>query len=216
MSIDISAITFTAVNDVSTSWDILKSTPDCDTVVAETLFRKIIELIFFEKNDPTAEAAFPDQADQNMSNPLFKIKSTMFVKMLDVVLNMLGPDLVPMAVTLQELGAKHFDYGVNPADFKIVGEALYFTLEKYLGKKWNNKLEKSWRSVYLFISDAMIRGIEKEAQERAGGKLKRPSIPGKKVKLDIGGETIANSMKEHHGGLLGMLDKAITISARRG
>ena len=216
MSIDISAITFSAVNDVSTSWDILKSTPDCDNVVAETLFRKIIELIFFEKNDPTAESDLPDQNDQSMSNPLFKLKSTMFVKMLDVVLNMLGPDLVPMAVTLQELGHKHYDYGVNPAEFKIVGEALFFTLEKYLGKKWNKKLETSWRSVYSFISDAMIRGIEKEAEERAGGKLKRESMPGTKTKLDMGGESIATSMKENHGGLLGMLDKAITVSTRRG
>lgn len=74
-SIDISEITFTAVNDVSSSWEILKATPDFDTVVAETLFRKIIELVFFGKKDPTAESDFPDKKDQNMNNPLFRIKS---------------------------------------------------------------------------------------------------------------------------------------------
>ena len=94
----------------------------------------------------------------------------MFVKMLDVVLQMLGPDLVPLATALQELGAKHLDYGVSPADYEIVGNALFFTLEKYLGNKWNSKMEKSWRTVYTFISQAMVSGTEKEAMLRAAGK----------------------------------------------
>eukprot|EP00539_Tryblionella_compressa_P015121 CAMPEP_0178849142 /NCGR_PEP_ID=MMETSP0746-20121128/19773_1 /TAXON_ID=913974 /ORGANISM="Nitzschia punctata, Strain CCMP561" /LENGTH=215 /DNA_ID=CAMNT_0020514305 /DNA_START=55 /DNA_END=702 /DNA_ORIENTATION=- len=213
MSIDISAITFSAVNDVTTSWDLLKATPDCDTVVAETLFRKIIA-VFFEKKDPTAETSIPDPNDQNMNNPLFKIKSTMFVKMLDVVIEMLGPDLVPMAIMLQELGAKHYDYGVAPGDYEIVGDALFFTLEKYLGNKWNKKLEKSWRSVYAFISEAMVKGTEKEAAERAKGQAKRFSIPPRNSKLDMGKDSIAVSMKNRKAGLMGMLDKAISVTER--
>jgi hypothetical protein len=214
MSVDISKITFSAVNDVMSSWDILKASPDCETAVAETLFRKIIDLIFFEKNDPTVETSLPDQDHQNMSNPLFRIKSTMFVKMLDVVINMLGPDLVPLTVTLQELGAKHYDYGVANTDYKIVGEALFSTLEMHLGNKWNKKLEKSWRSVYSFISSAMMKGTEMEAIDRKAGKPKRASLPGRKTKLEIGGESIAKSMKERQSGLMGMLDKAIIISKR--
>jgi hypothetical protein len=213
MTIDISEITFTAVHDVSTSWDMLKATPDSETVVAETLFRKIIDLIFFEKKDPTVETSLPSQNDQNMMNPLFRIKSTMFVKMLDVVLQMLGPDLVPVATALQELGAKHLDYGVSPGDYDIVGKALFFTLEKHLGDKWNTKMEKSWRSVYSFVSKAMVAGTEKEAQLRAAGKIKRTSIPPRKSKLDMD-QSIAKSMATNKTGLMGMLDKAISVSER--
>ena len=212
MPIDTSEITFSTVNDVTNSWDMLKATPDCDTVVAETLFRKIIEQIFFEKQDPTLEADF-DQKDQNMGNPLFKIKSTMFIKMLDVVIAMLGPDLVPMAVALQELGAKHYDYGVSPEDYKVVETALYFTLEKYLGAQWTPKIEKSWRNVYSFISQAMIKGTENEALQRTARKAKRMSIPPRKSQLDID-HTIARSMAKEKRGLIGMLDQAITVSKR--
>ena len=212
MPIDTSEITFSTVNDVTNSWDMLKATPDCDTVVAETLFRKIIEQIFFEKQDPTLEADF-DQKDQNMGNPLFKIKSTMFIKMLDVVIAMLGPDLVPMAVALQELGAKHYDYGVSPEDYTVVETALYFTLEKYLGAQWTPKIEKSWRNVYSFISQAMIKGTENEALQRTAGKAKRMSIPPRKSQLDID-HTIARSMAKEKRGLIGMLDQAITVSKR--
>jgi hypothetical protein len=211
MPLNISEINFTAVNDVSTSWDMLKGTPDSEAVFAETLFRKIIDLIFFEKKDPTVETSLSDKNDQSMMNPLFRIKSTMFVQMLDVVLQMLGPDLVPVAVTLQELGAKHLDYGVSPGDYDIVGDALFFTLEKHLGDKWNSKMEKSWRSVYSFVSKAMISGTEKEAMLRAAGKSKRMSIPPRKSKLEMD-QTIVKSMAKNKAGLMGMLDKAISVS----
>jgi hypothetical protein len=213
MSIDISEITFAAVNDVSTSWDMLKGTPDSEKVVAETLFRKIIDLIFFEKKDSTAESNIPDKNNQNMMNPLFRIKSTMFVKMLDVVLQMLGPDLAPVADTLQELGAKHLDYGVSPGDYDIVGDALFFTLEKHLGDKWNTTMEKSWRSVYSFISKAMVAGTEKEAKLRAAGKSKRMSIPPRKSKLEMD-QTIAKSMATNKAGLMGMMSESISVSER--
>ncbi|KAL3930554.1 MAG: hypothetical protein SGARI_004450 [Bacillariaceae sp.] len=214
MPIDTSKISFSIVNDVTNTWDMLKATPDCDNVVAETLFRKIIEQIFFEKQDPTLEISL-DQKEQNMNNPLFKIKSTMFVKMLDVVIAMLGPDLFPMAVALQELGVKHYDYGVSPEDYKVVETALYFTLEKYLGAQWNPKVEKSWRTVYSFISEAMIKGTENEAKLRSAGKAKRMSIPPRKSKLGMD-KTIAGSMAKEKKGLMGMLDQAITVSSRRG
>jgi hemoglobin-like flavoprotein len=213
MTIDISEITFTTVNDVVNSWEMLKATPNYDAVVSETLFRKIIELIFFEKNDPTVESSL-DSSDQSMANPLFKLKSTMFVKMLDVVINMLGPDLVPIAITLQELGAKHYDYGVSPEDYDVVGTALFFTLEKYMGNKWNKRMEKSWRTIYKFISEAMVKGTEIEALERKKGISKRMSIPPRKSKLNMGKDTIANSMKEKRAGLMGLLDKAITVTER--
>ncbi|KAG7340781.1 globin-like protein [Nitzschia inconspicua] len=210
MPIDTSEITFTAVNDVCCSWDQLKATPDCDIVVAETLFRKIIEQVFFEKRDPTAEADLPAQTDP--SAPLFKIKATMFVKMLDVVLSMLGPDLIPMAVALQELGAKHLDYGVAPNDYTLVGEALFYTLQKYLGDKaWTPRMEKSWRSVYSFISEAMIAGTELEANRRAAGEGKRMSIPPRKSKLGMD-RTVAKSLAKNKMGLMGMLDDAISVS----
>ncbi|KAL3918971.1 MAG: hypothetical protein SGILL_003986 [Bacillariaceae sp.] len=212
MPLDTSALSYTVVSDVTSSWEDLKATPDCDTVVAETLFRKIIELVFFDKKDPTLEANF-NPKDQNMNNPLFKLKSTMFVKMLDVVIDMLGPDLFPMTVALDELGAKHYDYGVATKDYDVVGEALFFTLEEYLGARWNSQMEQSWRAVYSFISKAMVQGTEKEAMKRAKGKAKRMSIPPRKSKLGMD-HTIAKDMSKQKKGLMGMFDKAITVSER--
>jgi hypothetical protein len=211
MPLDVSEITFAAVNDVTTSWEMLKATPDSETVVADTLFRKIIDLIFFEKKDPTIETSLPNKNHQDMLTPLFRIKGTVFVKMLDVVLQMLGPDLVPVAVALQELGSKHLDYGVSPEDYDIVGNALFFTLETHLGDKWSSKMETSWRTVYSFISKAMVLGTEKEAMLRAAGKSKRMSIPPRNSKVEMD-QTIANAMANKKSGLMGMLDNAISVS----
>jgi hypothetical protein len=118
-----------------------------------------------------------------------------------------------MAIALQELGAKHLDYGVSANDYKVVETALYFTLEKYLGSKWTSQLEKSWRAVYSFISKAMLKGTENEALQRAAGKSKRMSIPPRKSKLEMD-QTIARSMAKEKKGLMGMLDQAITVSER--
>lgn len=83
--------------------------------------------------------------------------------MLDEAVNMLGPDMDPVTVALTELGARHVNYGVVPAHYAIVGQALLYTLEAALGKTWKRPfVRKGWTAVYSFVSTAMIAGANRQ------------------------------------------------------
>lgn len=78
--------------------------------------------------------------------------------MLDVAVNMLGPDLGPVTHALHVLGAKHVGYGVLPEHYPIVGEALLSTLETALGEAWTTNVKDGWTAIYGFVSSTMIAG----------------------------------------------------------
>ena len=55
------------------------------------------------------------------------------------------------------MAQRHIDYGVIPAHYKLVGDALLWTLEKGLGSDWNEEVKIAWISCYSLLSDTMIR-----------------------------------------------------------
>jgi hypothetical protein len=86
--------------------------------------------------------------------------------MLDAVVTMLGPDLEPLALALFDLGATHLKFGVLPAHYEIVGEALLCTLATALGDKWTPAVKKGWAGIYTFISSNMILGADNYLTEQ--------------------------------------------------
>jgi molybdopterin-guanine dinucleotide biosynthesis protein A len=101
---------------------------------------------------------FDDDDDALYSSPGFLAHARGVVSMLDIAVNMLGPDLEPVAYALEELGAKHSHYGVLPAHYPVVGEALLSTLETALGDAWTPTVQEGWTAIYVFISTTMIKG----------------------------------------------------------
>lgn len=89
--------------------------------------------------------------------------------MLDVAVNMLGPDLGPVTHALHLLGAKHVCYGVLPEHYPIVGEALLSTLETALGNSWTPRIKNGWTAIYGFVSSTMIAGAKYGAKDMAAG-----------------------------------------------
>jgi methyl-accepting chemotaxis protein len=79
--------------------------------------------------------------------------------MLDVAVNMLGPDLDPVTHALKELGERHLAYGVIPDHYPIVGQALLSTLEAALGDGWTPQVKEGWTAIYGFVSTTMIAGV---------------------------------------------------------
>lgn len=57
---------------------------------------------------------------------------------------------------IRQLAIRHIDYGVKPEHYKAVGEALMWTLEKGLGKDWNEDVKESWNACYQMLSQTMI------------------------------------------------------------
>jgi nitric oxide dioxygenase len=74
---------------------------------------------------------------------------------LAVVVNGLSnlPAVLPAASALAK---RHVAYGVKAADYKPVGAALLWTLERGLGEQWTPELAAAWGSAYTVLSDFMI------------------------------------------------------------
>ena len=77
-----------------------------------------------------------------------------------------GPDLEPALITLGKLGARHVEYGVLPAHYGIVGQALLHTLETALGDKWTPKVKGGWTTIYGMVSSAMMTGAERRLAKK--------------------------------------------------
>lgn len=97
--------------------------------------------------------------------PVFVAHAKSVVKMLDLAVNLLGPDLEPVTRALEQLGARHEQYNVVSEHYPIVGEALLKTLEAALGDKWTPSLKQGWASIFTFISTSMQNGAGNSASE---------------------------------------------------
>jgi hemoglobin-like flavoprotein len=98
------------------------------------------------------------QEESFYEHPAFVRHAVAVVRMLDVAVHMLGPDLDPVTEALEGLGARHVQYGVIPDHYPIVGEALLSTLEAALGDAWTDKVKLGWTTIFSFVSSTMIKG----------------------------------------------------------
>ena len=56
---------------------------------------------------------------------------------------------------VQELGRKHVGYGVTTEQYKPVGEALIWTLEKGLGDAFTPDVKEAWMTTYQTLEKVM-------------------------------------------------------------
>ncbi|HET6769984.1 MAG TPA: globin domain-containing protein, partial [Chitinophagaceae bacterium] len=66
-----------------------------------------------------------------------------------------------------KLAKRHVNYGVRPDHYRIVGEALLWTLEKGLAENWNDEVKEAWTNCYQVLSSAMINASEWAEQHAA-------------------------------------------------
>ena len=60
-----------------------------------------------------------------------------------------------------KLAKRHMNYGVKPDHYRIVGDALLWTLEKGLAENWNDEIKEAWSNCYQILSSAMINASER-------------------------------------------------------
>ncbi len=90
---------------------------------------------------------------------LFNSKMTdQYSKLIDMLSYIVSKidDLTEINEQLADLAIRHVAYGVRPSHYAIVGKTLLWTLEKGLGKDWNNELNDAWTLCYDTISHTMI------------------------------------------------------------
>jgi hemoglobin-like flavoprotein len=76
-------------------------------------------------------------------------------------------DLDTLVPQVKALGARHGGYGVEPAHYRIVGEALMWTLERGLGNAFTPDVRAAWSRVYALLAATMQDGARDAATMRA-------------------------------------------------
>ena len=110
-------------------------------------------MLFYERIftlAPEARALFGDDIALQASRTMAAVKTA--VDGLD--------DIEHVAPFLVRLGARHVRYGVVPAHFDLVGEALLWTLEQGLGESFTPDVHDAWAAAFGVIARAMLIGME--------------------------------------------------------
>lgn len=68
-------------------------------------------------------------------------------------------DVDTVVPLLLRLGARHAGYGVQPAHFDVVGEALIWTLEQGLGDDFSAPAREAWSVAWHIITGTMLEGM---------------------------------------------------------
>jgi hemoglobin-like flavoprotein len=90
--------------------------------------------------------------------PLFKgdmkEQGRKLMRTLAVAVNGLD-SLEQIVSTVQDLGRKHVDYGVEPKHYDTVGAALLWTLEHGLSAAFTKEMGEAWEAVYTLLANTM-------------------------------------------------------------
>lgn len=65
-------------------------------------------------------------------------------------------DLESIVPAAETLARRHVGYGVTPAHYRPVGEALLWTLEQGLGDDFTPETRAAWAGAYALLSTVMI------------------------------------------------------------
>lgn len=106
---------------------------------AELFYARLFEL------DPSLKPMFKgDMKQQGM-----KLMSALAL----VVTGLSKPETILPAV--EDLGRKHFDYGVQDHHYDKVGAALLWTLEQGLGAEFTPDVKAAWTAAYTLLANVM-------------------------------------------------------------
>ncbi len=101
-------------------------------------------------------------ADYPQVKPLFENaemadqKKKLLASLKLVVDNLRRPDVLGPA--LEQMGARHVDYGAEEAHYPAVGATLLKSLAVVAGDLWNDEFHQAWEEAYGEISKIMIAG----------------------------------------------------------
>jgi nitric oxide dioxygenase len=66
-------------------------------------------------------------------------------------------DIVP---DLEDLGARHAEYGAQPAHYPVVGEVLIGAMADVAGDKWKPEYSAAWQEAYGVVQNVMLAGAD--------------------------------------------------------
>ncbi len=116
-------------------------------VAALIFYKRLFEL------DPSLRPLFKNDIEE---------QSKKLMEMLAAALSMAeAPER--LQIVLEQMGARHATYGVETGHYATVGQALLDMLAQTLGEDFTPLARQEWTDLYVFISNAMLAGVEKAA-----------------------------------------------------
>lgn len=70
-------------------------------------------------------------------------------------------DIIP---DLEELGARHVEYGAKPEHYPVVGEVLIGAMAQVAGDAWKPEYTAAWQEAYPVVQDVMLSGAAARAE----------------------------------------------------
>jgi len=70
-------------------------------------------------------------------------------------------DIVP---DLEDLGARHVDYGAHAEHYPVVGEVLIGTMAEIAGDAWKPEYNAAWQEAYGVVQNVMLSGAATRAE----------------------------------------------------
>jgi hemoglobin-like flavoprotein len=106
---------------------------------AQLFYQRLFEL------DPSLRALFRNDIHQ---------QGAKLMQVMDAAVNGLS-QLERILPSIQELGRRHADYGVEDHHYGMVGAALLSTLGKSLGAEFTPEVKDAWAKVYGLLATTM-------------------------------------------------------------
>lgn len=107
--------------------------------------------------------------EQMKENDHFRRFATRFTEMLDMAIEMLGPDLDLVEEQMKAIGVMHTSLKVMPRHYTLLGAALMEVLEETLSSQkveFTPVQQNAWRSAYQFMSVTMMQGAFEDLVQR--------------------------------------------------
>jgi hemoglobin-like flavoprotein len=133
---------------VKQSWRLFRSIDPA--IVGDLFYSKLFA------DNPSLRKMFPKKMDEQYKK---------LVEMLTAIVTRLD-NLYVITEEIAAMARRHVDYGVRPVHYKLVGNALLWTLEKGLGKDWDGPTKEAWTKCYTVLSETMIKAAAGEEYER--------------------------------------------------
>ena len=76
-------------------------------------------------------------------------------------------NLSTIVPVIEDLGRRHVGYGVKPAHYDTVAEALLWTLEKGLGDAFTSETREAWTRAYVILAEVMQSAAARHEKAQA-------------------------------------------------
>ncbi len=127
---------------VKNSWKLFRKVDAC--LIGDVFYSKL----FFD--NPKLRQLFPASMEEQCRK---------MIDMLSVIISKVDR---PNEITedIKAMALRHESYGVKPQHYRLLGNALLWTMERGLGNDWNDKVKDAWFACYTKIAETMIAAVQ--------------------------------------------------------